>query len=374
MPKVLFGDVAKECRETFKGSLDDVPVVGLEHLEPECVQLTLWDTAADNTFTKAFHKGQMLFGRRRAYLKKAAQAPFDGICSGDITVIEAVPEMLSSNLLPFIVQNDDFFDFAVGHSAGSLSPRVKWEHLKNYEFNLPDMAEQEKLAEVLWAMERTKTAYKNLIAQTDELVKSRFVEMFGDVFTGEYNYPTRKLGDVAEVGSSHRVFTTEFVERGIPFYRGTEIGELANGQQPSDPYYISEEHYNRIADEESKPKYGDILMPSICNKGQVWMVDTNEPFYYKDGRVLSISADRDIFNTRYLQFFMKLKTEVEYPKMGSGSTFAEFKIFMLKDMDVIVPPRDKQDEYERFWIQADKSKYVALKTTNFLIESCIMKS
>lgn len=175
MPKVQFGDVARECRETYKGDQTGMPVVGLEHLEPETMTLHAWGSSADNSFTKYFHKGQVLFGRRRAYLKKAVVAPFDGICSGDITVIEAKVDVLNHELLPFIVQNDDFFRFAVGHSAGSLSPRVKWEHLQNYEFTLPSMAEQGKLVELLQAMERTKTAYKNLIAKTDELVKSQFL-------------------------------------------------------------------------------------------------------------------------------------------------------------------------------------------------------
>ena len=188
-------------------------------------------------------------------------------------------------------------------------------------------------------------------------VKSRFIEMFGDISTGVYNYATRKLGDVAFVGSSHRVFTTEFVDEGIPFYRGTEIGELANGIKPFDPYYISEEHYNRLASDESKPQIGDLLMPSICNKGQVWMVDTDEPFYYKDGRVLCISADRGIYNTKYLQYFMREKTQIEYPKLGSGSTFAEFKIFLLKDIDVLTPPMEVQNQFATFVEQTDKLKF-----------------
>ena len=356
MAKVKLGDVAREYKATVKDAVD-LPVVGLEHLIPGQVELTQWSEDADNTFTKGFQKGQMLFGRRRAYLKKAALAPFDGICSGDITVIEAIPERIMPELLPFVIQNDSLFDYAVEKSAGSLSPRVKWEHLKNYEFELPEMEHQRELVDLLWAMTRTKKAYQELLKKTDELVKSQFIEMFGDVSTGEYNYPTERLGDVADVGSSHRVFTTEFVESGIPFYRGTEIGELANGQQPSDPFFITEEHYQRLASDDSKPKIGDILLPSICNKGQVWMVDTDEPFYYKDGRVLCISGNRDLFNTRYLQFYMKLKTEVEYPKMGSGSTFAEFKIFMLKDMDVIMPPKANQDQFALFWEQSDKSKF-----------------
>ena len=87
------------------------------------------------------------------------------------------------------------------------------------------------------------------------------------------------------------------------------------------------------------------------------MVDTEEPFYYKDGRVLCISADRDIYNMKYLQYFMRLKTEIEYPKLGSGSTFAEFKIFLLKDIDVLTPPREVQNQFCSFVEQVDKARF-----------------
>ena len=176
MSKVLLGDVAEERRETCKGNKDGYPAVGLEHLTPEEITLTSWDEGSDNTFTKMFRKGDVLFGRRRAYLKKAAVAPFDGICSGDITVIEAKPRYILPELLPFIIQNDALFDFAVEKSAGSLSPRVKWEHLKSYEFELPDIDKQRELAELLWAMDDTKKSYQQLIAATDELVKSQFID------------------------------------------------------------------------------------------------------------------------------------------------------------------------------------------------------
>ena len=185
--------------------------------------------------------------------------------------------------------------------------------------------------------------------------------MFGDILAGKYKFETRKLGEISEVGSSHRVFTTEFVEHGIPFYRGTEIGELANGKIPQKPYYISEEHYQRLIAQDSKPQIGDLLMPSICNKGQVWMVDTEEPFYYKDGRVLSISPNREIYNSKYLQYFMREKTLVEYPKLGSGSTFAEFKIFLLKDIDILTPPLSLQNDFASFVQQIDKSKFAVQK-------------
>lgn len=179
MSTVKLSDVAIESRDSLKEKDKSLPVVGLEHLIPEQIILADWNIGQDNTFTKIFEKGDVLFGRRRAYLKKAAVAPCKGICSGDITVIRAREDKILPVLLPFVIQNDIFFDYAVGKSAGSLSPRVKWEHLANYEFNLPELDEQKKLAEVLWQIVDTMESYKKLLAKTDEMVKAKFVEMFG---------------------------------------------------------------------------------------------------------------------------------------------------------------------------------------------------
>ena len=176
---VKLGDVAHECRLTWSGELTNIPIVGLEHLIPGEIELSSWDSNIEHTFSKKFTKGQVLLGRRRVYLKKAVVAPCDGICSGDITVIESTGGILPE-LLPFVIQNDRFFDYAMQGSAGSLSPRVKWEHLKNYEFSLPSLAEQKVLADKLWAAYRLKESYKKLLTATEEMVKSQFIEMFGD--------------------------------------------------------------------------------------------------------------------------------------------------------------------------------------------------
>lgn len=175
MQTIKLGDIAIEAKESNKGDKTGCKIVGLEHLTPSDVTLSAWSYDTNNSFTKEFVKGDVLFGRRRAYLKKAALAPFDGICSGDITVIRAKEGKVEPRLLPFIIQNDFLFEFAVGKSAGSLSPRVKWEHLRNFEISLPDTNKQRELADILWSINETKQAYLKLIKQTDELVKSQFI-------------------------------------------------------------------------------------------------------------------------------------------------------------------------------------------------------
>lgn len=152
---VIFGDVVFEPKENAKDIYNEgiEHVVGLEHIDSENIHLTRSGKLEETTtFSKKFKKGDVLFGRRRAYLKKAALASFDGICSGDITVFRAKKNLLPE-LLPFIVNNEKFFDYAIKHSAGGLSPRVKFKDLANYEFLLPPKDQQAQLAELLWAMD-----------------------------------------------------------------------------------------------------------------------------------------------------------------------------------------------------------------------------
>lgn len=239
---------------------------------------------------------------------------------------------------------------------GATQKAINNENFEKIEVNdLPTIERQIEIVDKISRVDSLINRKKEQLEMLDDLIKSQFVEMFGELSNSKYQ--TVKLSSIADVGSSHRVFTTEFVEKGIPFYRGTEIGMLANGEKPKDCYYISEEHYSKICDESTKPKMGDLLLPSICNKGQVWMVDTTEQFYYKDGRVLSISPKEGKINNKYFHQFMKYKTIKEYSKLGSGSTFAEFKIFILKDFDVILPPIELQNKFAEFVKQIDKQKF-----------------
>ena len=244
--------------------------------------------------------------------------------------------------------------------TGSAQLNFGPSHLKKIKINMPIKLEQDNIVSKLDKVQEIIDLRKKQIKELDELIKSQFVEMFGDIENPKFK--CKKLKEIAKVGSSHRVFTTEFVEKGIPFYRGTEITQLANGIEPQNPYYISKEHYLKICDEDTKPKIGDLLMPSICDKGQIWLVDNEKEFYYKDGRVLSISPNSDKINNKYLHAYMKLKTIVEYPKMGSGSTFAEFKIFLLKDLDVIVPPLELQNRFAEIVKVIDKQKLIIKKS------------
>ena len=330
------------------------------------------ELAVKKTGLKSFPEGTVILSSR-APIGKVAIAGCEMYCNQGFKNLICSKKINNKYLYWFLKGNTVFLNsLGRGATFKELSKSI----VSNIEINLPDIVYQKKAVETLEKVSEIIALRKRELSSLDDLIKARFVEMFGNPATPGDKFKTCKLGEVADVKSSHRVFTTEFVAEGVPFYRGTEIGVLASGQQPEDSYRISMEHYRKIASDDSKPMRGDLLLPSICNKGQVWMVDTDEPFYYKDGRVLCISPERSVFDSRYLQFYMKLRTEAEYPKLGSGSTFAEFKIFQLKELEVDIPPMNSQKSFYLFDEQVDKSKVAiqkALDKTQMLFDSLMQE-
>ncbi|WP_164845511.1 restriction endonuclease subunit S [Anaerosphaera multitolerans] len=337
MSEVFLGEVAKERKETSKENKGRYPIVGLEHLISEEITLTAWEENKENSFTKIFRKGDVLFGRRRAYLKKAVVAPFDGICSGDITVIQALPDKILPELLPFIIQNDALFDFAIGKSAGSLSPRVKWENLKNFRFELPDLKEQSKLASLLWSIDSTKKTYQKLIQKTDELVKSQFIEMFKDT-------EKVKLSSIAEIVMGQSPPSDSYNEDriGLPFYQGS--ADFTDKYVTTRMYCTSP---TRIAEA------GDVLMSVRAPVGTVNLTDKECCI----GR--GLAAIRSKGTSEYNEFLLyAFRTmEDEIVAMGQGSTVLSINKDKLHGLLMPDAKKKQQEAFISFVQQSDKSKY-----------------
>lgn len=212
---VKFGEVVFEPKESSKDPVADgiKHVVGLEHIESENIHLRKSETLEESTtFTKKFAIGDVLFGRRRAYLRKASQASFNGICSGDITVFRA-KENLMPELLPFVVNNEKFFDYAIKHSAGGLSPRVKFKDLANYEFLLPPKDQQAQLAKLLWAMDEVIESEKEVLSKIKINDLSHLKHYFYDDKTSD----RLKLKNIVSIKKGKQPSELLENESGVPY-------------------------------------------------------------------------------------------------------------------------------------------------------------
>lgn len=256
-----FGDVAREVREADRKPLENglEHLIGLEHIEPENLHIKEWGSIANGTsFTRVFRKGQVLFAKRRAYQRKVALAEFNGICSSDIIVMEAIEEKLAPELLPFIVKSEGFFEHALSTSAGSLSPRTKWKHLAEYEFPLPPKAEQRRIAEILWAADDAVEKQDNLREEIQKIQIRLSTSMMNN---GLFKNGKKEV----EVASP---FQTKIVARNIP--QDWKIHKLSEVIQSADNGFASgDRDANGIV---------QLRMNNITRRGRfLWTVITRVP-------------------------------------------------------------------------------------------------
>jgi type I restriction enzyme, S subunit len=234
---VKFGDVVRLSKERAANPEAEgiERYVGLEHIDPDDLRIRRWGLVAEGiTFTSKFKPGQVLFGKRRAYQRKLAVADFEGVCSGDIYVFESAnPKVLLPELLPFICQTDRFFEYAVGTSAGSLSPRTNWTSLAKFEFALPSLEEQEKIKYALILFEENINLYFQAICQIESIIQSLMFRWLSVITNGAnkpylefkelpYNYKIYSIGEFTQCLVPGRTKPKEFAGD-IPWVTTSDI-------------------------------------------------------------------------------------------------------------------------------------------------------
>ena len=154
-----------------------------------------------------------------------------------------------------------------------------------------------------------------------------------------------KLEDVCEITSSKRIFYSEYVDDGVPFYRSKEIIESDEGKVIENPLYISVDKYNEIKEKFGVPQTGDMLLTSVGTIGIPYIIKKNDCFYFKDGNLTWFRDFREGLNSKYLYYWIKSSegTGILY-NTTIGSSQKALTISALKNIKVSLPPRSVQDK------------------------------
>ncbi len=158
------------------------------------------------------------------------------------------------------------------------------------------------------------------------------------------NWEKVKLGEVAEITSSKRIFANEYLKTGIPFYRGKEIIEKFNGNDVSTDLFISKEKYNDIEKKFGVPQTGDMLLSSVGTLGIPYLVGDNERFYFKDGNLTWFRSFHGIDN-RFLFYWIQSNVgKAQLVKHIIGSSQQALTIDGLKKMEIVLPLMEEQQK------------------------------
>ena len=329
---------------------------------------------------KGFRTGDYLLVRRSLYgsdfRERAPRADFDGVCSADILTIREKESIIADGFLIYVLYQDSLWDFIVSNSNGGLTRRIKWKQLKDYEFKLPPLEIQEIISKRLWAAYQLKEAYKKLLVTTDEMVKSQFIEMFGNPINNTKNWKISSLKDACVLVSDgpfgSNLKSCHYVQEGVRVIR---LQNICQGQfNDTDRAYISNEHYKTLK------RY-------TCNPGEIVIATLGEPnlraCIIPDYIKLSINkADcihvipkSDLLNPVFVCSYFN-STQVLHLATSDihGTTRARIAGGQVANFPVFLPPIKLQEEFAAIVRQADKSKFElkkAIEAIDQVIKSLI---
>lgn len=346
MAKYRFEQIAINSTEKKKPVEEDrFTYLGLEHLDSGSLKVTRFGSEVAPIGEKlVMHKGDVLFGKRRAYQKKVAIAPFDGIFSAHGMVLRPREDVIDKSFFPLFISSDYFLDAAIKISVGSLSPTINWRDLKTLEFELPDLATQRKLAETLWSINDTMETYKKLVAATDELVKSQFIVMFGepknspDAVSFETGFTIR---DDLRKPINDAVRSEMHTGQLYPYYG-------ANGQVDSINDYLMD--CDAICLAEDCGAYGAGEHTSYIVSGKCWV-----------NNHAHVLIPKECCDIEFANIYFRILDMTEYV---TGTTRLKLTQAKMKTLPMILPSLELQREFAAFVCQSDKSKFAVQSCSN----------
>ena len=373
MAKFKLKDFAKDISVAIKDAQSSPlkQFVGLEHYdsgEPVITRFT--DTRLISSSVKEFKENDILIARRNVYLRRAGIAFFSGLTSGDSIILRiyddceektGIPKEDAIKILPFILNSNDFWNYANKHADGMNSKRISKDMLYDYEFDLPSLSEQKILADKLWAAYRLKESYKKLLAATDEMVKSQFIEMFGNPLSQVQRYPLEKLGDCCELNPrrpSISLSDTDMVSF-VPMPCVSENGYLQD---------VAEEEYGKVKKGFTYFENNDVLFAKITpcmenGKGAIAQELTNGiGMGSTEFHVLRPVEGKS--NSYWLLALTRMPIFRERASKNMSGTGGQKRVGapFLDNFMVGLPPIEEQNRFERIYKQADKSKFELRKS------------
>ena len=354
---VAFGQVARNVDVQERNPREDgiERYVGLDHLDPGNLHIRSWGDVADGTtFTRRFKRGQVLFGKRRAYQRKSAVAEFDGICSGDILVFEPSGPDLLPELLPFVVESDGFFAHALRTSAGSLSPRTKWKELAEYQFRLPPKDEQRRIADILWAADAAVERWRDAAQST-----AGCLGVLRRMLVETASHPRVPLAEAVAAFVAGRSLpgVDEPIKSGeYGVLKVSAVGAVG---------FDSQEHKRLLVPDRFEPRFsvraGDLLITRANTRalvGRVVVVPEDQPCLMLSDKTLRIEVNQDRCQKAFLFQVLQtkeLRAQIESQATGTSSGMKNISQAKLARLRIPLPSLTIQRECLRVLAHADQA-------------------
>lgn len=343
MTTIVLGDIVQNIKEVVNPKTCGLDkFVGLEHYDAGEPMITRYGSPEKlDTNVKHFCKGDILVARRNVYLKRAGYVDFEGVTSGDSIVLR-VTNPTYQRILPFILNTDDFWDYAEQNADGTMSKRLSPDDLLDYEFEEPE--DKEVLADKLWAAYKVKESYRQLLSTTDDMLKAKFQEMFGDFLVNDRNWLTKPMSEVApESPSKHG-------NKGNVWNLNLDMIESNTG-------IVIEKVYAPFEDLNSVSAFdkGNVLYSKLRPYLNKVVVPDEEG--YATTELIPLRPNPEFLNLCFFSHLLRSDKFVAYANsIATGTKMPRVPMDGLRKFNCILPPMELQQQFAEIATQAESTK------------------
>ena len=231
-------------------------------------------------------------------------------------------------------------------SIGGVIKYIKLGNLTEAKIPMCSITEQNEVVAKLDKLNTLTSLRKQQLAKLDELVKARFVELFGDK-----GYPQDTLLNLCNI-IDYRGKTPEKVESGLPFITAKNVKMHQMNLEPRE--YISKETYDKVM-VRGFPKEGDVVFTTEAPLGNVCRIPHFDTEFYIGQRIVTLQTEK--LEPIYLEYALSSDDfKTKYMGKSSGSTVMGIRVRLLEQLTIPVPPKELQEQFSAFVKQTDKSK------------------
>lgn len=366
MRRVRFSDVVKRVNVFVdQHNTDLLYYVGGEHMDSRELKVSGKGLINGSTIGYKFHfgfqPGHILFGSRNPHLRKCSMVDFSGICSDSTYVVETRDSnVLDQRYLLIEMQSNRFWDWAEENKSGSVNYLINYCTLDEYEFDLPPIERQRELANLLWAANDLKESYKKAIIATDEMLKAKFREMFGNTKDSKGNIVigTVCIGEITELvtkGTTPTSIGFQFEDEGVNFLKAENITDDGRFVRET-MMHISDGCNDKLR--RSQLRAGDYLFSIAGVIGRTAIVDesilpcnTNQAIAIIRLKNLP-ELDRAFFGALLRSEFVLKQCELQQKQTAQANISLED----VRNIAVPLPPLSLQREFVAIAERADTAK------------------
>ena len=288
---------------------------------------------------------------------KAAQVDFNREITFGAFCKVVRPTTVESDYLGMYFQSPIYRKIVSSLAQGANINNIKNADIDNLLVNIPNNDTKKKIVEIFKRMQSIIRNRQQQLQKLDELVKARFVELFGDPEFNTMKWPIKRLSALCNVSSSKRIYQNEQSTDGIPFLRISDLNERIDNIENKPELFIAIDRYGELKENGLVPMAGDILVTSRGTLGRCYIVRPEDEFYFQDGMISWLSDLSNQITSLYLsQLFTMSGIQKQIKSLQAGSTVAYLSISMLKKLDIMLPPIDLQDQFSTLVEQVNKSK------------------